>query len=236
MLRLGSRGRRELEEAVDRVAVNETYFFREDYQLRAFSDEILPAIRREPGRPRRLSIWSAGCSTGEEPYTISMLILEDGGFADWDVRIVGSDISRRALRAASLGRYRDGAFRATSSERRRRFFRADGAEWEVAEPVRAPVAFARRNLLDLSPLDVVGEVDVLFCRNVLIYFDTPVRERVIAGFWEQLAPGGWLLLGHAETLLTMSTAFELVQLRNDTVYRKPLADRVGRMRGELRRP
>jgi chemotaxis protein methyltransferase CheR len=221
LLRSGSRGRRELEEAVDRVAINETYFFREDYQLRAFSDEILPAIRAA-GR-KRLSIWSAGCSTGEEAYTISMLVLEDGGFAGWDVRIVGSDISRRALRTASLGRYREGAFRATTPARRDRFFRRVDDEWEVRDPVRAPVSFARLNLLEHEPLAEVGEVDVLFCRNVLIYFDSATRERVVRAFWQQLAPGGWLLLGHSETLLTMSTAFELVQLRNDTVYRKPVA-------------
>ncbi|HTM23322.1 MAG TPA: protein-glutamate O-methyltransferase CheR, partial [Kofleriaceae bacterium] len=219
LLRQGSRGRRELEEAVDRVAVNETYFFREDYQLRALSDEILPGLRQR-GR-RRLSLWSAGCSTGEEPYTLSMLLAEDSGFAGWDVRIVGSDISRQALRAASRGRYREGAFRATTPARRERFFRRVDDEWEVREAVRQPVSFSRMNLFEAEPLAELGEVDILLCRNVLIYFDAPARERVVRAFWQQLAPGGWLLLGHSETLLTMSTAFELVQLRNDTVYRKP---------------
>ncbi len=222
LLRYGSRGRRELEEAVDRVAVNETYFFREDYQLRAFADEILPEIRWERPRGKRLSIWSAGCSTGEEPYTISMLVLESGVFSDWDVRIIGSDISRRVLRAASRARYRQSSMRETSEARRARFFRRDGSHFEVRESVRAPVAFARLNLLEHQPLDLVGEVDVLFCRNVLIYFDTSARERVLDSFYEHLAPGGYLLLGHSESLLNLSTAFELVQLQNDTVYRKPL--------------
>ena len=221
LLQYGSRGRRELEEAIDRVAVNETYFFREAYQLRAFSEEILPEIRWEQGRDPTLSIWSAGCSTGEEPYTISMLIQETGTFAGWDVRIVGSDISRRVLRTASRGIYRRSALRETSDARRQRFFREVPGAFEVRENVKAPVAFARLNLLEHQPLDLVGEVDVLFCRNVLIYFDTVVRERVLRSFYDHLAPGGYLLLGHSETLLSMSTQFELVQLQNDTVYRKP---------------
>ena len=222
-LRYGSRGRRELEEAVDRVAVNETYFFREDYQLRAFAEEILPEIRWQDDRDERLSIWSAGCSTGEEPYTISMLILENATFADWDVRIVGSDISRKVLHTASQARYRKSALRETSVHRRQRFFREDEGAWELRDDVTAPVAFARLNLLEPEPLGLIGEVDVLFCRNVLIYFDTPARERVIDSFYEHLAPGGYLLLGHSESLLSLSTAFELVQLQNDTVYRKPLS-------------
>lgn len=221
LLRFGARARRELEEAVDRVAVNETYFFREDYQLRAFAEEILPALRDDRDREPRLSIWSAGCSSGEEPYTISMLILEDGGFRDWDVRIIGSDISRKVLRAASAGSYRQAALRQTSPVRRDRFFYRDGERWAVREDVRKPVAFARLNLLENQPLDLVGEVDVLFCRNVLIYFDAAARQRVLASFYDRLAPGGYLLLGHAETLLHLGTDFELVQLQHDTVYRKP---------------
>lgn len=221
MLRFGSRGKAELEEVLDRVTTNETYFFREEYQLRAFRDEILPELRRHQPRGQRINVWSAGCSTGEEPYTISMLIQEAGGFSDWDVRIIGSDISRRALEAARKGRYRKRALRETDPARKRRFFRERDNLHEPREEIRAPVSFARINLLDEDAHDLLGAVDVLFCRNVLIYFDAPVRERVINSFYNRLAPGGYLLLGHSETLLNLSTAFELVQLQNDTVYRKP---------------
>ncbi|HUH01734.1 MAG TPA: CheR family methyltransferase, partial [Kofleriaceae bacterium] len=162
LLRFGARGRRELEEAIDRVAVNETYFFREEYQLRAFGDEILPRLRADSARDRALSIWSAGCSSGEEAYTISMLILEHGGFRDWDLRIVGTDISRKILRQASQGLYRDSALRQTSALRRDRFFRRAGTHWELRPEVRAPVAFARLNLLEEEPLELVDQVDVLF--------------------------------------------------------------------------
>jgi chemotaxis protein methyltransferase CheR len=221
MLRFGRRASEELAEVLDRVTTNETYFFREEYQLDAFRDEILPELRQQAPRGRRLCVWSAGCSTGEEPYTISMLIQEAGGFSDWDVRIVGSDISRRALDSARKARYRRRAMRQTSDTRLRRFFREAEGEHQPIDRVRAPVSFARINLLDEDAQDLVGPVDVLFCRNVLIYFDAPVRERVITSFYNRLVPGGYLLLGHSETLLNLSTAFELVQLRNDTVYRKP---------------
>ena len=115
--------------------------------------------------------------------------------------------------------------RQTSESRQRRFFRKVDGGFELRDEVRAPVSFARVNLLDDAAHDLVGTVDVLFCRNVLIYFDTAVRTRVIESFYRRLAPGGYLLLGHSETLLSLSTAFELVQLRNDTVYRKPVSAR-----------
>lgn len=222
MLRYGTQGRRELEEVIDRVTVNETYFFREDYQLKAFTDEILPELEAQRPNGKRLRIWSAGCSSGEEPYTISMLLLEHGGFADWDVQIIGSDISRKVLRQASAARYRESSLRQTSAIRRRRFFRESGDAYELPNEVKAPVSFARLNLLEELSLDLVGTVDVLFCRNVFIYFDARSRSQVTASFYKHLRPGGYLLLGHSETLMNLSTEFELVQLRNDTVYRRPV--------------
>ena len=221
LLRYGTRGRKELEEVIDRVTVNETYFFREDYQLRAFTDEILPELRHRQPVGKRLRIWSAGCSSGEEAYTISMLLLEHGGFPDWDVQIIGSDISRKVLRQATRARYRQSSLRQTSVVRQRRFFSEVGDQFELPAEVKAPVSFARLNLLEDQSLDLVGMVDVLFCRNVFIYFDAKSRRRVTQSFYNRLRPGGYLLLGHSETLMNLSTEFELVQLRNDTVYRKP---------------
>jgi chemotaxis protein methyltransferase CheR len=220
LLRYGEHGVREMQEVIDRITTNETYFFREEYQLRSFAEEILPELRRTR-TDRRLTIWSAGCATGEEPYTVSMLLAEVGGFRGWDIRIIGSDISARVLRAARAARYKESALRDTSLARRTRFFHRDDAGYEVMEWVREPVGFAQLNLLDDTALDLLGEVDVVFCRNVLIYFDAAARERVIDSIYRRMSPGGYLLLGHAETLLTLSTAFELVQLRYDTIYQKP---------------
>jgi chemotaxis protein methyltransferase CheR len=223
LLRFDERGRAELEEAMDLVTINETYFLREAYQLRAYQDEILPALRAEQHTRERLSVWSAGCSTGEEVYSVAMLTRESGLFPGRTVRIFGSDISRRCLAAARRGVYGPSAFRAMPVDLRKRYFveRADGAH--IADDLRGICQFGHLNLLDTPRSSVVGRVDVIFCRNVLIYFDDVSRRRVIEMFYERLLPGGYLLLGHSESLLNVSTAFELVHLREDLVYRKPLS-------------
>jgi chemotaxis protein methyltransferase CheR len=222
LLRYDERGRAELEEALDLVTINETYFLREAYQLRAFKDEVLPALRGVPQGRERLSIWSAGCSTGEEVYSIAMLTRESGLYPGRSVRIFGSDISRRVLAHARRGVYGKASFRAMPIELRRRYFleHDDGAH--VVDDLRSVSQFGHLNLLDTPRSSIVGRVDVIFCRNVLIYFDDAARRRVIEMFYDRLLPGGYLLLGHSESLLNVSTAFELVHLREDLVYRKPL--------------
>lgn len=228
LLRFEERGRAELDEATDLITINETYFFRETYQLRAYREEILPMLRFGPGARDRLNVWSAGCSTGEEVYSIAMLTRDAGLFPGRTVRIFGSDISRRCVISARRGVYGPSAFRATPQDMRRRYFleRPDGMH--VVDELRALCQFGQLNLLDGARASVVGRVDVIFCRNVMIYFDEASRRRVIEMFYERLLPGGFLLLGHSESLLNVSTAFELVHLREDLVYRKPMtATRLG---------
>jgi len=214
--------RAELEEIVDRVTTNETYFFREQYQLEALRQEILPELFQRRPRGKRLSIWSAGCASGEEAYTIAMLVTELGVFSDWDVRVFGSDISRKVLQIARKGVYGRASFRATDSRIQRRFFRetTDGKH-QVRDEVRQLVSFGQINLIDEPMTMLVGEVDVILCRNVLIYFDHAARRRVIDTLYRKLVKGGHLLLGHSESLMNLTTAFELVHLKNDMVYRKP---------------
>jgi chemotaxis protein methyltransferase CheR len=221
LLRSHARGRAELEEAIDLITINETYFFREEYQLRALKQEILPILFKGPNERKRVSIWSAGCSTGEEVYSIAVAAHESSIASGREVRIFGSDISRRCVAAARRGVYGPSAFRATAPDLRRRYFidKPDGAH--VIDEIRAMCQFGQLNLLDSSRSAIVGRVDVIFCRNVLIYFDDASRRRVIETFYERLTPGGFLLLGHSESLLNVSTAFELVHLREDLVYRKP---------------
>jgi chemotaxis protein methyltransferase CheR len=226
-LRLSSLGAGEMDEAIDLLTTNETYFFREDYQLRAFRDELLPAVAADAAQRRRLTLWSAGCSTGEEVYTLAILVAQSGLFDDWDVRVYGSDVSRRCVATARRGVYGASAFRTTPPEIRRAYFtdRADGTH--VVERIRSLCHFAHMNLMEPERARVVGRVDVVFCRNVLIYFDQRSRRRVIDMFYERLLPGGYLLLGHSESLLNVSTAFELVHLKEDLVYRKPVGDGAG---------
>ncbi len=183
---------------------------------------MLPALSREIGPRGRISMWSAGCSTGEEVYSIAVGVKESGLFNQAEIRIFGSDISRRCVAAARRGVYGSSAFRNTPPELRRRYFseRPDGVH--VNEELRALCNFGQLNLVNPERAAVVGRVHVIFCRNVLIYFDNTSRRRVIEMFYDRLLPGGFLLLGHSESLLNVSTAFELVHLREDLVYRKPV--------------
>ena len=212
----------EIERAVDVLTTNETYFFREDYQLRAFRDEILPELheRGERTGQRRLSVWSAGCSTGEEVYTLAMLVDSSPIFHGWDVRIFGNDISKRVLRTARRATYGRASFRAMP-DAYLSYFHETGEGKQVIPRIRAMCSFGHLNLLEHDRTAIVGRVDVVFCRNVLIYFDQGSRRKVLESFYQRLVPGGYLLLGHSESLLNASTAFELVHLSSDLVYRRP---------------
>jgi chemotaxis protein methyltransferase CheR len=220
-LRMHPQRKQETERAVDLVTTNETYFFRELTQLRAFENEVLPNLYEEAKLRRRLVIWSAGCSSGEEVYTLAILVLRSQRFAGWDVRIVGNDISRRVLQTARTGVYRESSFRAMPDEYAEYFTPAPSGR-SVRPFVRDICHFGHFNLLDEARAAMIGRVDAIFCRNVLIYFDQASRRRVIQSFYERLEPHGYLMLGHSESLLHTSTAFELAQLRGDLAYRKPL--------------
>jgi chemotaxis protein methyltransferase CheR len=211
----------ELQRAIDALAVHETYFFREKRALQAFGQEILPLLERSNSDLRSLRIWSAGCSTGEEAYTLAMLVLESGLFVDWDVKIIGSDISPRVIAKATLGRYPRTAFRTMERRLRARYFKrqADGS-WQVIPELRRMVTFNRVNLIAEGSDESLGDFDVIFCRNVLIYFDQRARQRAISTLHRALRDGGYLVLGAAESLMASDTPFKLVRLQNDFVYQK----------------
>jgi chemotaxis protein methyltransferase CheR len=212
----------ELENAVEVLTTNETYFFREEYQLKAFAEEVLPVLRSRAAErgTRHLSIWSAGCSTGEEAYTLAMIIDRSGLFRDWDVRIFGNDISRRVLQRARAATYRPSSFRAMPPGYDRYFIETPEGR-QVHPRIRAMCHFGHINLLNHGRTAVVGKVDAIFCRNVLIYFDDMSRRRVVDTFFQRLERGGYLFLGHSESLLNLSTSFELVHLSTDLAYRRP---------------
>ncbi|RMG18459.1 MAG: protein-glutamate O-methyltransferase CheR [Deltaproteobacteria bacterium] len=212
---------RELDEAVEVLTTNETYFFREESQLVAFRDEVLPELAERNADARRLRLWSAGCSTGEEPYTLAMLVQESGRFEGWDVEIFGNDISRKVLAAARKAEYGAHALRATDPQRIERFFEQSGERYRVRDELRRLVSFGRLNLLDAQMIGLLGRMDAIFCRNVLIYFDLEARRRVLGLFYGRLKPGGYLFLGHSESLIHLSTDFELAHLSRDLVYRRP---------------
>ncbi|MGB8929812.1 MAG: protein-glutamate O-methyltransferase CheR [Anaeromyxobacteraceae bacterium] len=226
-LRFDPNREEELEALVDVLTTNETYFWREPVQLKAFERELIPLLATSLAAERRLRILSAGCSTGEEAYTLATLLRDSGRFAGWEVEVIGVDIARRVVGAAREGAYREHAFRSTDSERMRRWFKLRGGRWIVDDEIRRMVRFEQGNLVDPRGLVGLGRMDAVFCRNVMIYFDLPARQLVLRGFHRALRDGGFLLLGHAESLLNASADFELFHLQDELVYRKPMAAAIG---------
>ncbi|MBI5076372.1 MAG: protein-glutamate O-methyltransferase CheR [Nitrospirae bacterium] len=220
-IRYDKRAEEELTAIMDVLTVNETYFFREQNQLKAFSEEILEELKTGNKDKKTLRVWSAGCSTGEEPYTIAMLINERGHFNGWDIEIHGSDINQRVLQTARRGVYRRNSFRATEPYFMSKYFMEEDGSFKISDAARKHVNFSYLNLLDPFKSKFLGKMDVIFCRNVLIYFDNASRRRVIENFHDRLVDGGYLLLGHAESLINISTSFTLKHLKNDMVYQKP---------------
>jgi chemotaxis protein methyltransferase CheR len=224
LIRQDGVGPAELARLIDEVTTNETYFLRERGQLRALFAEIVPELQaRRAGGDVPITIWSAGCSSGEEPYSLAILARETGLVPGDDVRIYASDISQRVLKKARQGRYREASFRETEPALREKYFVEKDGLWQVCDAVKRDVDFIHLNLLDRSRIALLGSMDVVLCRNVIIYFDQESKREVIQTFFEKLRPGGHLLLGHSESLINLSSSFELRHLRHDLVYRRPLA-------------
>ncbi len=218
----------ELSEVIDQLTTNETYFFREDFQLKTFVEDILPEVRKrkELEGKKTLRIWSAGCSSGEEPYTIAMLLLDQPWLRSWRVEVIGTDISQRVLQMAREGVYGDASFRSTDPLQKQRFFTPQGEKFRVKDEVRNLVSISHLNLFDSSRIALLGKMDVIFCRNVIIYFDPAGKKSVIENFFQRLVPDGFLLLGHSESLINLSTSFQLRHFKHDMVYQKPLTTKV----------
>lgn len=215
----------ELSELADLLTTNETYFFREDYQLKAFIDEIVPEIIGRK-KDKVLRVWSAGCSTGEEPYTIAMLLRRAMGhlgspLKGWRIEILGSDISQRVLGVARRGVYGETSFRAMNEDYLSYFEEFGGDKRKAAEEIKQMVTFSNINLLDEAKMDFIKSMDVIFCRNVIIYFDNKAKRKVVESFYDKLVDNGYLLLGHSESLMNVSTSFELKHFKNDMVYQRP---------------
>src|SRR3990167_4655659 len=226
-LRYDPKASEELSAAIDILTTNETYFFRETCQLKAFSEEILLEIKNRKeaaNKPKTLSIWSAGCSTGEEPYTIAMLILETGQFKGWNIEIFGNDISQRVLEVARRGVYTKSSFRSTNKRFIDKYFEPLDGKYRIKDGVKNMVRFGYLNLIERNKMSLLRSMDVIFCRNVLIYFDVESKKKVIRNFYDKLEDGGYLLLGHAESMMNISTAYTLQHLKNDMVYRKPFKE------------
>jgi len=215
----------EINTLIDTVTTNETYFFREKNQLQAYQEEVLPEMASRNASSRKLRIWSAGCSTGEEPFTLAILLMESRLFKNWDVEIIGTDISHRVLRRARKAVYAATSFRATEEEYQEKYFtRTEDGKYQLDESIRSMVHFGNLNLMDEKQLGLIGDCDIIMCRNVIIYFDKAAKAKVVNSFNSKLVPGGYLLLGHSESLMNITTLFKLKHLEKVMVYVKPEDD------------
>ncbi|MCZ3387658.1 MAG: tetratricopeptide repeat protein [Actinomycetia bacterium] len=226
-----AQGAEERQRLLDAVTIQETHFFRNLPQIDALRRDVLPDLLRRSRRTgRQLTIWSAGCSTGEEPYTLAMLLVqlfeETGPFP---VRIIGTDVSAAALDVARAGVYSGRTIQLAEPGAVERWFdaRSDGS-YSVAQPVRDLVEFRLQNLVTDEPPFDTGEVDLVVCRNVTIYFGRETTARLVRGFHRLLTVGGYLLLGHAETLWQISGDFSLLPVGEAFVYRKDVVPQNGR--------
>lgn len=210
----------ELRRMVSHLTNNETYFFREMKQLEVFSDLLLKARN---ARKSTIRILSAGCSTGEEPYTLSILAQEKLGLLPGvRLEIVGVDVDEKVLDKARSGQYFKNSFRATEPLIIHRYFQSQGEARVVRDSVRKPVHFAWANLVEDKSLLPLGKFDMILCRNVLIYFQDDTIKRVVENLGHVLDDDGALLLGHSESLVRITDAFEAERHPGAIVYRKVL--------------
>jgi len=205
---------------IDSLSTNLTSFFRESSHFDYLREHFLPKLveRRRKEGAARIRAWSAGCSTGEEPYSLAITLLEaTNGHGSWDVRLLATDISRRVLRHAMEGEYDPERVAAVPPALRAKYFTADRktGETAVAQSLRALVRFNYLNLM--GPWPFRGPFDFIFCRNVMIYFDKPTQEKLVNRYWECLDPGGLLFTGHSESLTGVNHRFRYVQ---PTIYQK----------------
>jgi chemotaxis protein methyltransferase CheR len=211
----------ELERLVDLVVINETYFFRDYGLLKLFSEEALPIITGEKGQSRILSVLSAGCSTGDEAYTLAIILLEMlDDPAEWTIRIDGVDISRKALAVARSAVYGNHALRETPYLYRDKYFIQDGDSYRVRPEVTSMVNFRRVNLFDEGDMASLGMYDAVFFRNVLIYFDMRSGAQVLEYMYERMNPGAFIFLGPSESVGRLTNLFEMVRMGRSFLYRK----------------
>ena len=213
---------REVEQLINSFTINETYFYREEHQLKCLSRSLLPEIvaTRKPGD--RIRIWSVPCATGEEPYSIAIWLLENWRMVDaYNIEIVASDIDTRVIAGALEGEYGARALAHLPADVVATYFhRVDEGRWRIIDDIKESVAFNQVNLVDGARLRELGAFDVIFCRNLLIYFDAASRLTAASNLHDRLNPGGFVCLGHTESMARILTSFEVRRFDDATVFQR----------------
>ena len=210
---------------INALSVQETYFWREIDQIRALVQTLVPAWQAQNGKST-LRIWSAACATGEEPLTIAMALNEAGWFERASIEIVASDASTKAIDRAAKGLYKQRAFRNLPDHLRDRYFEPKDADWQVKSDIHGRIKWQIANLMEEKAIAPLATADFIFCRNVFIYFSQSAIARAARSFAKYLRPPGYLFVGAAESLLRVTTDFDLTEIDNAFVYQRRERERV----------
>lgn len=212
----------EFYQLINDLTVNETYFFRGFPQLQNFAECVLPLYVSQMKGTKKIKLWSAACSTGEEPYTLAIILLEMlDNPEDWEIQILASDINTQVLESARIGLYDSRSVRDVPPEYLQKYFTQRNDKYLINLSVRRHVTFRRLNLMDEADMSSVTGCDFIFCRNCLIYFDDESRKSALNGFYESLNPGGFIFLGHSESVGRISSAYKVQRVGDTIVYSKP---------------
>ncbi len=221
--RLRTNAQEEIEQFVNAFTVNETYFYREDHQLKCLTSDLLAERTQGKKKGDPLRIWSVPCATGEEPYSLAMWLLENWPLVDeYEIEIVGSDIDTKVLQFAREGVYGPRALMRLSPKLVEKYFRTlPGEKWQILDDLRDSVQFSPVNIVEQAQTRPNGQFDVIFCRNVLIYFDDTSRRIAAENLFENLLPGGFICLGHTESMSRISALFQVRRFSDAIIYQRP---------------
>jgi len=211
----------EFQELMNAITVNETYFFREKDQFEVLVNKILPELHERLPASKPLRILSSPCSTGEEPYSMILHIVEEGNVVEKrDIEVVGIDIDSTVIKKAQIGKYTDRSIHAIPKPILNKWFNKKALGYELGEDLQGSVDFQVANIFDKAAMRKLGKFDVIFSRNMLIYFDDASRKEVAMTFYDMLNPGGYVLLGHAEYMSRIVSVFNAKKVDNTLIYQK----------------
>ena len=212
----------ELYKLINELTINETYFFRDFPQLRNFAEDILPVFEKENYLKKKIKIWSAACSTGEEAYTLAIILLEMlDNPNDWEIQILATDINSDVIQKAKIGLYDKRAVRDVPLVYLDKYFTKQSDKYLICHDVKKHVIYREINLMDETAMNSINGCDFIFCRNCLIYFDDESRRSVVSKFYNSLKPGGYLFLGPSESVGRISSAYKASRMGDTIVYSRP---------------
>jgi chemotaxis protein methyltransferase CheR len=223
MLRLEAK-EDELQQLINLMTVNETYFFREDYQFKCLVNSVMEEVCRQKDDSDPIRIWIIPCSTGEEAYSVGLYLLEYWqGIQKYDVELVASDIDTNVLETCRQGIYSPRSLQYVSDQLKGIYFKLKpGGLWQISEDLRNSVDFCRVNLADSSQTRMFRGFDIVFCRNLLIYFNEGSRRNAVQALYDALNPGGFIFLGHSETMSRTSSLFNIRKFQDAIIYQKQM--------------